>query len=560
MKSIKRITALVLAAVLAVSGVSLASPDALAAQGVTRADRTVALPGGGSRSVTALEIDLSDPGIRIFSVHAEGAVGATASLKDIAAQLNGASYEVIAAINGTFFDAYVKGKQVAMGTVVSNGEMIHKYDKALIGFGLDNTVSIGQVKIRCIGWTGGVKDSAHSFYIHNWNRLLPASTSYNEAVLTPAFGARTGASDMNVLVVRDDVITAITKGDTAIPGDGFVYVYPDSSPYNDGRFKVGACFEYERTYYDWNDKAIDWSGMHNITGVGPTLVINGAKTADAAAEGWDDPKLTQGAGARSFIGYDESGKKLIMGTAASCTISQMGDLALAYGLKDAMNLDGGASSGLLLEGSYLTTPGRLLSNAIVVVRVKQTVMSQWARADIARGVSLRYIPADLQSAYTANITRAEYCRTLIQMLQRVTLMGKNELMAHFGVSAAKGRFPDVTSHQEAILTANALGIVNGGSDGNFNPGGSITRAEAAVMLANLAKRFNLPVPAVGGPTFADAGDIPSWAADSVSLVSALGLMQGGSDGRFNPGGQLTREQCFAVVLRLGKLIPQISVK
>ena len=560
MTHIKRALALTLAVLLALGGVSLASGDARAAQSVTKADRTVALPAGGSRSVTALEIDLSDPAIRVFSMHAPGGVGATASLKDIAAQLDGQSYEVIAAINGTFFDAYVQGKQVAVGTVVSNGEMIHKYDKALIGFGLDNSVALGRVKIRCIGWTGGVKDSAHSFYIHNWNRLLPATTSYNEAVLTPAFGPRTGATDMNVLVVRDDVITAVTKGDTAIPADGFAYVYPDNSPYNDGRFKVGASFEYERTYYDWNDKPIDWSAMHNITGVGPTLVLDGIKTANAAAEGWDDPKLTQSAGARSFIGYDESGTKLVLGTAASCTISQMGDLALAYGLKDAMNLDGGASSGLLFEGSYLTTPGRLLSNAIVVVRVKQDIMSQWARADIARGVSLRFIPADLQSAYTADVTRAEYCRTLVQMLQRVTLMGKNEMMTHFGVTAAKGRFPDVTSHQEAILTANALGIVNGDSVGNFNPNGSITRAQAAVMLANVAKRFGIAVSNLRTASFADAQDIPSWAQESIGQVAALGLMQGGSDGRFNPDGPLTREQCFAVVLRLSRRIPQLSAK
>jgi exopolysaccharide biosynthesis protein len=36
------------------------------------------------------------------------------------------------------------------------------------------------------------------------------------------------------------------------------------------------------------------------------------------------------------------------------------------GAYQAMNLDGGASSGLYYNGKYLTTPGRQISNAIVV--------------------------------------------------------------------------------------------------------------------------------------------------------------------------------------------------
>lgn len=36
------------------------------------------------------------------------------------------------------------------------------------------------------------------------------------------------------------------------------------------------------------------------------------------------------------------------------------------GAYQAMNLDGGASSGLYYNGKYLTTPGRKISNALVV--------------------------------------------------------------------------------------------------------------------------------------------------------------------------------------------------
>ncbi|WP_233432483.1 MULTISPECIES: phosphodiester glycosidase family protein [Thermoanaerobacterium] len=35
------------------------------------------------------------------------------------------------------------------------------------------------------------------------------------------------------------------------------------------------------------------------------------------------------------------------------------------GAYDAMNLDGGASSGIYFKGEYLTKPGRDLSNALI---------------------------------------------------------------------------------------------------------------------------------------------------------------------------------------------------
>jgi len=37
------------------------------------------------------------------------------------------------------------------------------------------------------------------------------------------------------------------------------------------------------------------------------------------------------------------------------------------GCRDAMNLDGGASSGLFLRDAYLTKPGRDISNALLVM-------------------------------------------------------------------------------------------------------------------------------------------------------------------------------------------------
>lgn len=65
------------------------------------------------------------------------------------------------------------------------------------------------------------------------------------------------------------------------------------------------------------------------------------------------------------MGLDRSGN-LILATVPDVTLRQLANIAHAMGLMEAMNGDGGASSGLYYAGQYLTTPGRNLADALTV--------------------------------------------------------------------------------------------------------------------------------------------------------------------------------------------------
>jgi len=52
----------------------------------------------------------------------------------------------------------------------------------------------------------------------------------------------------------------------------------------------------------------------------------------------------------------------------SATVRQLADIMKALGAYDAMNLDGGASSGLWVQGKYLVQPGRSISNALLILK------------------------------------------------------------------------------------------------------------------------------------------------------------------------------------------------
>ncbi|MBE6707245.1 MAG: hypothetical protein E7577_06350 [Ruminococcaceae bacterium] len=82
----------------------------------------------------------------------------------------------------------------------------------------------------------------------------------------------------------------------------------------------------------------------------------------------------------------------------------------------------------------------------------------------------------------------------------------------------------IPSHMKGyIATAYELGYVKGIDTENgrcFEASRAITKAEAAVILGNI---LNVEIPTVL-PTFKDASDIPAWAAPSVYSLNSIGVM------------------------------------
>ena len=115
-------------------------------------------------------------------------------------------------------------------------------------------------------------------------------------------------------------------------------------------------------------------------------------------------------------------------------------------------------------------------------------------------------------------------------------------------------FADTASIGSYALTAvKALyteGIVSGttGSDGKlyFNPGGSLTRAQAAAMIGRTQPKGYATVEL----TFSDAASIPSYATYYIQTMAAQGVISGYSDGTFRPGTNITRGQMAKILYTL----------
>ena len=91
-----------------------------------------------------------------------------------------------------------------------------------------------------------------------------------------------------------------------------------------------------------------------------------------------------------------------------------------------------------------------------------------------------------------------------------------------------------------VAAAYELGYISGSLSGgvlSFLPNESITRAQAAVILAGLVGTSDVAVT----PTFADQSEIPVWAKDAIFSLNAVGIM-GSESGYITPTAKLTRAQ------------------
>ncbi len=109
-------------------------------------------------------------------------------------------------------------------------------------------------------------------------------------------------------------------------------------------------------------------------------------------------------------------------------------------------------------------------------------------------------------------------------------------------------------YYDAAMRVAEAGLLLGKGDGRFDPSGSLTREQLAVLLVRL-RQFENNYPAnledyalqstVNEQVqnlFADAEDFSNWAADSIKLAAANGWLKGYPSGVFKPAKMLSRAE------------------
>jgi hypothetical protein len=316
----------------------------------------------GGLSVQAVKVDLTAARVEVRL--AWNHVGRTQSLGGIA-QKAGA----VAAINGCFFEAYTSLPYKNPGhTLVAEGRVIHKGDVGtFLGFGPGGRPHMGRVACKVVGALDGSYEWPNNWYA-NWINRYPEGGS-TVTVFDRWWGDRAPSGRGFYAVVKGGIVRwtgseapAISRGE----GDYVVYFSGCEERLGRERFRCGRRCSYR---VEMTGGPADEAGGQFASGLacGPRLLRDGRVAVAPQEEGFRSPKILTERCSRSAVGYSRDGRTLVMFTTRSATVRELAEAARGLGLCEAMNLDGGASSGLWCDGGYLVTPGREISNALVVL-------------------------------------------------------------------------------------------------------------------------------------------------------------------------------------------------
>ncbi|WP_017755201.1 phosphodiester glycosidase family protein [Calidifontibacillus oryziterrae] len=313
----------------------------------------------GTKTINAnvLTVDLNNPSVDLKVALAKDQVGKVESLADIAKRNN-----ATIAINGTFFDAYSEELQEPYGMLIVDGNIVHLgRERTVFSFDGENNVSFAIMNPTVQGATDGSDKWPNNWYAYWINRTPQANAAANAIIFTRDRGQTVGFTHGTNVIVEDGKVKEIVSGkDVAIPQNGYVINLMGSEVHSLlSRFKVGTTVDYKIV-----SDGIDFSTIEGAVGAGPRLLTAGKTSIDFDLEKFTEDKIRTGSAARSAIGITQDNKLILLTTAA--TMHEVAEMMKQAGAYDAMNLDGGASSGLYYDGKYITTPGRDISNAILI--------------------------------------------------------------------------------------------------------------------------------------------------------------------------------------------------
>lgn len=182
-----------------------------------------------------------------------------------------------------------------------------------------------------------------------------------------------------------------------------------------------------------------------------------------------------------------------------------------------------------------------------------SAMDSWIYDEAASAIAEGLVPVSLQNLYRYNITRSAMCDLVVETLEKILDTDIKDLVKartgnSFSTYVKLNGFQDSASNN--VIACNALGIVSGVNETEFDPYGHITRQAAAAILQRTARLLGLDVDHAPAASFPDQGEVRQTFIPAVNYVLEAGIMELGDDGAFDPLGYFTREEAFAAVYRL----------
>lgn len=110
---------------------------------------------------------------------------------------------------------------------------------------------------------------------------------------------------------------------------------------------------------------VSWWGYQTVVACGPRLVRGGRPDVDARRDGFRDPHVL-GSNARTAVGVTADRHLLIAVVPGAMTLRTLATVLSRHAVREAINLDGGASTCLYYKGQVVLAPSRQLANVLTL--------------------------------------------------------------------------------------------------------------------------------------------------------------------------------------------------
>ncbi len=328
-------------------------------------------------NMNILEMDLTNPNLAIESVKAKDALYGYEGTSSMAARSSFTGHRVVGALNADFFG----DGGVPVNAQIIKGELLKTpYHYSTIGFDWRDSPFIG-----LISFTGFVETHNQSHSINgvnqerNTDQLILFNSYQSTSTGTNQWGKELLIAPLEGWMVNDTLRYVIEKienytGNMSIPKGKAVLSAHGTAIDFFANSQVGDTVTLALTLKPNENK------LQELVGGFPQIVKNGSNYAlQGYAEEGGNSSFATAYHPRTAIGYNADKTKLFFfamdgrqdGLSRGMSLPELADFMIARGVYQGLNLDGGGSTTIVVNGSIRNSPSdgheRAVSNALLVV-------------------------------------------------------------------------------------------------------------------------------------------------------------------------------------------------
>lgn len=412
------------------------------------------------------------------------------------------------------------------------------------------------------------------------------------AVVVRLEGIRPGSTGQDRGRVLEVLEVPRATGLSVPQGQQLVVAYGPRTSDVDG-LVPGASISFGTTITPETSSAGSWDDLWGGVAGGQLLIRDGRRRSVdewRSFAAFSDAHAT-GRQPRTAIARTRGGEVLLVtvdgrrpGWSVGATLRDLADALLQLGVTDAVNLDGGGSTTMTIDGAVNNRPseqGRSVADGLflyVALPPAARVLDQ-ACSDELRLAGAGFVDVPATSVHAAaieclaawgvtrgvtastfdpdgRVTRAQMASFLARWIDDHAERGAGTPLPDVGpLEFADVAVDDV--HASAIARLAEAGIVTGTTATAFEPGAPISRAQTASLVARSTRYVTGQQLPAGRDTFVD--DNGSVHEPNIDRLAASGIVSGTGGFSFVPAAPVTRAAMASLLMRASALLVELGV-